>query len=207
MKIYTKTGDTGKTSLYDGRRIAKNSVIFDALGEMDELNARIGVACSLSETNYLYTNLLRTIQCKIQDINAIIATVNKENKKLPIVDEADVSRLETCIDNNDTITPRLTKFILPGVTKLDAQLHVCRTQARKVERMLWYLNDEECVLKDERGRDVDIGSVVIDPVILKYFNRLSDFFFAFARYVCHKDNCEDCFVDTYEIKKQSVSDE
>lgn len=193
MKIYTKTGDKGKTSLYDGRRIAKNSVIFEVLGEMDELNARIGVACSMSETNYLYTNLLRSIQCKIQDVNAIIATVDKEGRTLPIVTEEDVERLEKCIDDYDTFTPKLRKFIIPGVTKLDAQIHLCRTQARKVERMLWELNDEVSILKDEKGNDVDIGSVQIDPVILRYFNRLSDFFFGFARYICYKDGSSDCF--------------
>jgi cob(I)alamin adenosyltransferase len=199
MKIYTKTGDSGKTSLYDGRRVSKNCIIFDTLGELDELNVRIGVACTFSETNYLYTNLLRTIQCKIQDVNAIIATVNKEGKKLPVITEDDVKRLETCIDNYDGITPKLTKFILPGVTKLDAQLQTCRTQTRKVERLLLSLNDINATLVDEKGNEVNLEIVKVDPVILKYFNRLSDFFFSFARYVCHKDNCADCFIDDYKL--------
>jgi cob(I)alamin adenosyltransferase len=197
MKIYTRTGDGGKTSLYDGRRIAKNCVVFDVLGELDELNSRIGVACGYASANYLYLNVLRDVQCKIQDINAIIATIDKRGKKLPVITPDDVSKLEASIDNYDSITPRLTKFIIPGVTELDASIHMCRTQARKAERKMWSLHDELSILTDEKGNPVDLGEVNIDPTILKYVNRLSDFFFSLARYVCHKSGSPDCFVDDF----------
>lgn len=197
MKIYTKTGDSGKTSLYDGRRIDKNSVVFEVIGEVDELNSRIGVACSLCESNYLYSRVFREVQCKLQDINSIIATIDKTGKKLPVITEDDVVTLETRIDNYTSVTPKLKKFILPGVTQLDAVIHTCRTQTRKVERCLWNLHEELSIIQDEKGNNIDMGDVQIESSIFKYINRLSDFFFAFSRYVCFKSLSEDCFADDY----------
>jgi cob(I)alamin adenosyltransferase len=185
MKIYTKTGDGGKTSLYE------------VIGEIDELNSRLGVACSLCENNYLYGRVLREVQCKLQDINSIIATIDKTGKKLPSITEVDVQTLEGRIDNYTSCTPKLKKFILPGVTRFDASLHMCRTQARKVERGLWHLHEESSVIQDEKGNEIDTGIVQVDPVIFRYINRLSDFFFAFSRYACHKTHSEDCFADDF----------
>ena len=197
MKIYTKTGDNGKTSLYDGRRIDKKSVVFDVIGEVDELNSRLGVACSLCENNYLYSRVLREVQCKLQDINSIIATIDKTGKMLSNITDDDVNTLETRIDNYTSVTPKLKKFILPGVTQLDAIIHMCRTQTRKVERYMWQLHDELSIIQDEKGNNIDLGDVRIDPIIFKYINRLSDFFFAFSRYICFKSLNEDCFADDY----------
>jgi len=197
MKIYTRTGDCGKTSLNDGRRIDKSCIIFDVLGELDELNSRIGVACGHSSANYLCIRVLREAQCKIQDINDIISTIDKRGRKLPIVTIDDVSKLEDRIDNYDSISPKLNQFILPGVTELDASIHMCRTQVRKVERKMWSLQDELSIVTDEKGNPVDLGEVSIDPNILKYINRLSDFFFSLARYTCHKSENMDCLTDDF----------
>jgi cob(I)alamin adenosyltransferase len=194
MKTYTRTGDCGKTSFNDGRRIDKNCIIFDVIGELDELNSRIGVACGHSSANYLFIRVLREAQCKIHDI---IATIDKRGQKLPKITIDDVSKLEDRIDNYDSISPKLNKFILPGVTELDASIHMCRTQTRKVERKIWSLHQELSIIIDEKGNPVDLGDVNIDPNILKYINRLSDFFFSLARYTCHKSENMDCFTDDF----------
>ena len=136
MKIYTKTGDKGFTSLYDGNRIKKTNYVFNIIGELDELNSRLGVVCAYDTMNYIYEQI-RLIQKKIQDINSILATFEKHNRKLPEITENDIQFLESKIDEFTNETPALTKFILPGVTVLDSHLHLCRTQTRKIERMLW----------------------------------------------------------------------
>jgi len=197
MKIYTKTGDKGTSSLYDGRRISKHSTLFETIGEIDELTSRIGMACASSQSNYLVSELLRKVQCKLQDINSIVATVDKTGRKLPEINEEDVVFLESKIDEFEKFNDPLTAFILPGVTVLDSQLHSCRTQSRKVERMLWFLQSDDSVVEAERGKKVDIGTVEFNPSLLKYVNRLSDFFFAFARYICKKQGEKDCFVSDH----------
>lgn len=197
MKIYTKTGDKGTSSLYDGNRISKNSVIFQTIGEIDELTSRIGITCALSSSNYLVVELLRKIQCKLQDINSIVATVDVKGRKIPEINEDDVLFIEKKIDEFEKFNDSLKAFILPGVTVVDSHLHFCRTQARKVERMLWSLQNDESVVVAERGKTVDIGTVQFNPNLLKYVNRLSDFFFSFARYICKKEGETDCFVSDH----------
>jgi cob(I)alamin adenosyltransferase len=176
MKIYTKTGDGGQTSLYDGSRALKSSISFQVLGEIDELSARIGLLCShLPETL-----ILRKIQRTLQDFNSHIATIDKKNKKLPDLSEDLVTELEKSIDEMEKTNTKLTKFILPGVTESDAIAHLCRTQARKVERYL-------IELKNQNVTD-------IPTIIFPYMNRVSDFFFVFARWICHTSGKQDCFV-------------
>jgi len=154
-KVYTKTGDKGTTSLYDGSRVEKTAKFFVVLGEIDELSSRIGMLCAqipdrlsgqgcvnkicfnfpplqgFNNEQNNPANILRIIQATLQDLNSIIATVNKENRKIPTIEEKCVQELETYIDHMEEFTPKLTKFILPGVTLADAQSHLCRTQTRK----------------------------------------------------------------------------
>ena len=176
MKIYTKTGDAGNTSLYDGSRAPKFSVVFQVLGEIDELNSRIGLLC----THMPDTDMLRKIQRTLQDFNSHIATIDKTNKKLPDLPESLVLELENMIDEMEKVCPKLTKFILPGVTTPDALSHLCRTQARKAER---YIVDMHFSHKVE-----------IPEIIMKYMNRLSDFFFVFSRWICVKSGNTDYFL-------------
>jgi cob(I)alamin adenosyltransferase len=175
MKIYTKTGDKGETSLYDGSRAPKYSEVFNVLGEVDELNSRVGLLC----TYLLDTTILRKIQRTLQDFNSHIATVDKTNKKLPLLDETLVSELEAFIDEMEKECPKLTKFILPGVTTPDALAHLCRTQTRKAERKILKLSNNGAILPD---------------IIFRYMNRLSDFFFVFSRWVCATSGHIDCFL-------------
>ena len=165
-KVYTKTGDTGTSALYNGTRMGKDSVFFDILGSNDELTSRIGVVYAMMVendnkiSNMSMPTILRNIQSTIQNINSNIA------KAKVTISDKDVETLESHIDAMTAQLPPLTKFILPGEHVLDAHIHLCRTQARKAERDIWTMN----------------GSVGVDPIICRYMNRLSDFFFTLARW-------------------------
>jgi cob(I)alamin adenosyltransferase len=179
MKVYTKTGDNGTTSLYDGTRCNKSSDIFMALGELDELNSRVGVLLAdmdigegtidtdPSFLERIETNL-RQIQSNIQNINSVLASGKKITKNM--ISE-DITNLENEIDWLESYNPRLTKFILPGVTRADSSSHMCRTQARKAERIMWALQHND-------------DTIDVPPLELAYVNRLSDYFFVLARWIC-----------------------
>jgi cob(I)alamin adenosyltransferase len=194
MKIYTRSGDEGNSSLYDGSRISKSEIFFDVLGELDELSSRIGFLSSLLSSNdnlnYIFI-FLRIIQGKIQDINTIIATI-KTKKVLPKITDYDILLIEQQIDNIEKNNEPLTKFILPGVTQLDSQSHLCRTQARKVERYLWKLHNSKDNIIKTNGV-IELKEIVIDSLITSYINRLSDFFFVLARFLCKSEGFKDYF--------------
>ena len=205
MKVYTRTGDVGTSSLYDGKRIAKNTIIFDVLGELDELSCRIGMLCVMvpiagfmeEHNRDGLIKFLRGVQSTIQDINSIIATTDKEGKTLPEIIEQDVLRVEEWIDIMDNYNPKLTKFILPGVRQEDSQAQLCRTQTRRVERYLWELHDTDGKLKvyNKDKEPIDLSPITIPENVTKYMNRLSDFFFVLSRYLCSVHGVEDCFYD------------
>jgi cob(I)alamin adenosyltransferase len=188
MKIYTKTGDGGMTSLYDGTRVQKSHEIFDLLGEIDELSSRIGMLCALNRSNEHSdqrlsntSQLLRTIQHILQNFNSHLATPDESKKsRLPVLSETWVTKLEDAIDSMEKENSKLTKFILPGVRPIDAQAHLCRTQTRTVERMLV-----------EKYNNCDVNLIM-----LHFFNRLSDYFFVLARWFCTINHIPD-IIDTY----------
>lgn len=173
FKIYTKTGDQGQTSLYDGSRVCKNEQIFDVLGYIDELSAHIGmlmyylrVKANVSLREYAWLPFLTQTQQKLLNIGSIIATPNpREGQKLPEITIHDVENIENAIDKMDEELKPLTVFIVQsGVNQSEAQAHICRTVTRRVEReILKYGN--------------------VDENICKFFNRLSDYFFTLARSV------------------------
>jgi cob(I)alamin adenosyltransferase len=191
MKIYTRSGDEGNSSLYDGSRISKSEIFFDVLGELDELSSRIGLLSSLLSSDDTLFEFLRIIQGKIQDINTIIATI-KTKKELPKITDFDILVIEQQIDNLEKNNEPLTKFILPGVTHLDSQSHLCRTQARKVERYLWKLHNSKDNIIKTNGV-IELKDIVIDNTITSYVNRLSDFFFVLARFLCKSQGLTDYF--------------
>ena len=173
-KLYTKTGDFGMTYLYDGSRRKKNSIFFDVLGDIDELSSHIGMLCailydcSVVKNSWCTINekltILRDIQVKLLDIGSNIAVVDCSKKeKVPKLTENDVKQLELWIDLYDIVP--LKEFLITGVNKTDSQCHICRSTSRRAERSMWKLTDE----------------VEVDENILKYMNRLSDFFFSFSR--------------------------
>lgn len=167
MKIYTKTGDSGDTSLFAGGRVRKSNIRVDAYGTIDELNSTIGVARAhgLPERADAW---LHTIQNELFVIGSDLATPMDANPAwLTRLDDAPIGTLENAIDQMDTELPELRQFILPGGTLGAASLHVSRTVCRRAERIAVELAGEEA----------------INPNVIAYLNRLSDFLFTLARWV------------------------
>lgn len=178
-KLYTKTGDKGKTSLFDMRRIQKDEIFFTVLGDTDELSSHIGVLCvKLTDTKLnRYYKVLRHIQAKLIDIGSIVATLKKSR---PIINDDDIKFIENEIDYCESQNSKLTAFILPGINDKDAQAHVCRSVTRKLERHMWKLHFSSKEVS-ERNSFPESVIVQIPSNVLKYVNRLSDYFFALAR--------------------------
>ncbi len=164
VKIYTKKGDKGETSLYSGERVLKTNPIIEAVGTLDELQSHIGVLRTISNNPHWVLNELEEIQRTLIDISSNLATMPGDRKdKLKI--EANLTiQLEERIDRITQDLEPLTKFILQGTDSANAQAHVCRSVSRKAER---------------RVLEINIG---VDPNILSYLNRLSDYFFTLARW-------------------------
>ena len=168
MKIYTKTGDSGETSLFDNTRVSKADSRVDAYGEVDELNACLGAARAAGIGSDLAASLesiqkdLFALGARLADPSARIAS---RVTKAAITEDA-VGRLEQLIDQLEAETPPLRSFILPGGSLGGALLHLARTVCRRAER-----------------RVVALGSNVVDRVLIVYLNRLSDLLFVMARAV------------------------
>ena len=170
MKIYTRTGDTGETSLFDGTRARKDDPRVDAYGEVDELNAWLGLVRASSPGAPVDAELA-AIQ---RDLFALGAQLADPADKLAarvtkaIVSDAEVARLEQTIDRLDAALPPLRRFVLAGGTPAGAALHVARTVCRRAERRIVALDPP------------------VDPVLVRYINRLSDLLFVLARAVNHR---------------------
>ena len=177
MKIYTKTGDKGQTSLFGGERVPKNSQRLKAYGTIDELNSFIGFA--ITEVNSEEVkSVLKDLQPKLFVIGSDLATPQTEkNKKLKITRTPDdfVSEVEKLIDKFESQLEVLKKFILPGGSKGAALLHICRTIARRAEREIVALKNTD-----------EIG----DNIII-FMNRLSDLFFVLSRFENKYSNIPD----------------
>ncbi len=172
-KLYTKTGDRGQTHLVGGDTIAKSSIKVDAYGDIDELNANIGVVRTLAQSNQTLNELLSTIQNELFDIGSIVATkANTTWSGMRTITPKQIAFLEQQIDKTLEGIPELKSFVLPGGTLINAELHRCRTVCRRAERKLWALKEIESV----------------DENILIYINRLSDLLFALSRKESHSTN-------------------
>jgi cob(I)alamin adenosyltransferase len=172
MKIYTKTGDKGTTSLIYGQRVAKNDLRVEAYGTCDETNSMIGLALShLTKENFHGKEIIEKVYHKIQTnlfhVGAELATPTGKEVKWSLT-PADIEEMEKQIDEWDAALPALTNFILPGGHPAGAAFHVARTIARRAER---------CAVGI--GEDVNL-------LVLAYLNRLSDLLFVTARYVNHQ---------------------
>lgn len=176
-KIYTKTGDAGETALGDGSRVAKHALRVTAYGTVDELNATLGMARLVAEG--AVADQLSAIQNDLFDLGADLCTPNMEKddtREYPAlrVVAAQVTRLEQEIDAMNARLEPLRSFILPGGAPLAAHLHVCRTVARRAERMVVELATTESV----------------NPEAVRYLNRLSDWFFVAGR-IANNDGKDD----------------
>ena len=170
MKIYTKTGDGGETGLFGGGRIPKDSLRVAAYGEVDELNAALGLARALEPQEFVDA-LVQRIQRDLFTIGAELATPDpdKLHKALSrtgaAIGESDIAALEDAIDGHQSRLEPLKNFILPGGAPKAAALHLARTVCRRAERAVVALSRHE----------------QISPAILRYLNRLSDLLFVLAR--------------------------
>jgi cob(I)alamin adenosyltransferase len=168
VKIYTKTGDTGETSLFAGGRVSKDVARVEAYGTVDELNACLGMVCvQLSDDDVLAC--LRRLQTELFDLGADLATplTATSRKEIPRAREEQTLRLEEWIDQYSEGLPALTQFILPSGSLPGATLHFARTVCRRAERQVVTLSREE----------------EINLEIIRYLNRLSDLLFVLARVV------------------------
>ncbi len=165
MKIYTKTGDEGTTSLFGGTRVAKDAKRIEAYGSIDELNSQVGVVRSLKPAGEI-DEILDEIQRDLMVLGADLATPEaKQRKKIGVIEARHIERLERTIDRLDAKLEPLKKFVLPGGTPVGAALHLARTICRRAERAIVNL-----LRKDEIGTT---------PFV--YLNRLSDLLFVMAR--------------------------
>ena len=170
MKIYTRTGDAGETSLFGGTRVSKHDPRIDAYGTVDELNAFIGAARATSPASAIDAQLA-VVQSDLFDVGAQLASPG--SSRFPGVEAARITALENAIDEMERELAPLTSFILPGGSMAAAQLHVARTVCRRAERLVVALNDASTA------------------TTITYLNRLSDYLFVAARFANHREGVDD----------------
>jgi len=165
MKIYTKTGDIGETSLLGGKRVSKSALRIDVYGTIDEVNSYIGLVRDV-QTDERQKEVLKEVQDRLFTIGATLASdPESDSKKVPDLHEVDIELLEKAIDVMETELPPLTHFVLPGGHVHVSYCHLARTICRKAERLAVSL-----------GHQTEIS-----PLIIKYLNRLSDYLFVLGR--------------------------
>lgn len=177
FRIYTKTGDKGKTSLIGGTKVSKGHLRIETYGTVDELNSWIGLMND-HMTDPGVREMLRESQDRLFTIGASLATdPDKESKmKRPDLHEEDVKKLEDAMDKMDESLPEMKHFILPGGHVAVSHCHIARCVCRRAERL--------CVALQDEGQPVE-------PLVLQYLNRLSDYLFVLARYVGHQLQVEE----------------
>ena len=175
MKIYTKKGDKGYTSLMDGQIVKKHNLFVNAYGTIDELNAFLGLLKDYLEDDKI-KEVLNNIQLKLFSIGSVLASGgNKKISRKVKIEKEDILEIELQIDKLNKNLPELKNFIIPGGHKTSSFCHVCRVICRRAERGISELNQNSS----------------IDSNILAYMNRLSDFFFVLSRFIKHSDKVED----------------
>jgi cob(I)alamin adenosyltransferase len=175
MKIYTRTGDKGKTTLVSGKPVPKTHVRIEAYGTVDELIAHIGMLRDMTEDDVLRAFLL-DVQDRLMTCAAILASDCEDCQvRIPEIREADILNLESAIDLMEASLPMLKSFVLPGGHVISSQCHIARTVCRRAERQIIRLSSE----------------LFVPDTVIKYINRLSDYLFVLARKVLRDLQKED----------------
>ena len=175
MKIYTKTGDKGQTSLIGGTRVPKHHLRIETYGTVDELNSNIGLIRDSFKHEHTQ-NILKEIQDRLFTIGASLASDPEKSKmKIPDLADADIELLEKEIDSMNIVLPELKSFILPGGNVIASYTHIARCVCRRTERLTVHLAENEWV----------------DNRVIVYLNRLSDYLFVLARFVTYTLNAEE----------------
>jgi cob(I)alamin adenosyltransferase len=176
-KVYTKTGDKGKTSLVGGQRLPKHAPRIEAYGTLDELMAHlgslrvsVGEAFPVGKDREWFDDVLLRVQHELFNLGSILATLPEDvHPKQPTIRQADIAALERDIDQVNDELPALRSFVLPGGNRANSDCHVCRTVCRRAERIVTALAENE---------EVPNEGIV-------YLNRLSDAFFVWSRWISH----------------------
>lgn len=177
IKIYTKTGDKGSTALIGGTKVSKSHIRIESYGTVDELNSWIGVISDHVQ-DFATRQQLREIQDRLFTIGSSLACDPEKEPKLKIPDlhAADVTQLEKEIDRMNEVLPEMRSFILPGGAAAVSFAHVGRCVCRRAERL--------CVA-------LQAADMEIEPLVLQYLNRLSDYLFVLSRFIGHLQNAEE----------------
>jgi cob(I)alamin adenosyltransferase len=178
MKIYTKTGDKGETSLLGGQRVRKDNIRLEAYGTIDELNSFIGMLRNFVPDDY-DKNLICFIQNRLFDVGAFLAA-EEENAEYPLpqlrsIKDEDIKMLEQAIDRFDSSLPKLTNFVIPAGSEIISWCNICRTVCRRAERRIISIED-----KDKK----------YDGIII-FINRLSDLLFVMGRKYAYDNNVDE----------------
>lgn len=174
MKIYTKKGDKGETSLIGGDRVKKYHVRIEAYGTIDELNSYLGILRSFTDDS-LNGPVLPEVQDRLFTIGSLLASAPGSKMIVPDLHESDTTLLEHSIDKMNEELPELKSFILPAGSIEVAHCHVARCICRRAERLIVHLGEEQ----------------EVEPGIIKYVNRLSDYLFVLGRYTAKKQKVEE----------------
>ena len=171
FKIYTKTGDLGKTSLIGGTKVSKSHLRIESYGTVDELNSYIGLVIDLLSDVHS-KGILKEIQDRLFTIGSSLACDPEKEPlmKIPDLKESDLLLLENEIDKMNETLPEMKSFILPGGHIAVSTIHIARCICRRAERICVHLQEE---------------SLFVDPLVIKYLNRLSDYLFVLSRYTGH----------------------
>jgi cob(I)alamin adenosyltransferase len=178
-RVYTRAGDAGETSLAGGQRVPKDSRRIEAYGTVDELNALVGLARETAAgepTVESLVGILLRVQHELFNLGSILATLPDDvHPRQARITEADIVRLEAEMDRANEGLPALRSFVLPGGSRLNAELHVCRTVCRRAERLVTALARAEAIPAEA----------------VKYLNRLSDAFFVWSRWSSHQSGARE----------------
>ncbi|MEE9371974.1 MAG: cob(I)yrinic acid a,c-diamide adenosyltransferase [Saprospiraceae bacterium] len=175
MKIYTKTGDKGKTSLFGGSRVSKAHIRIDAYGNVDELNSYIGLLRDLVSDKMLVFELMDIQRVLFSIGSHLAADPSKSNLWLPNIDISEIEKLEKSVDRMEEILPTLAHFILPGGHPSVSHCHIARCVCRRAERRVVQLSEI-----DETN-----------DILIQYLNRLSDYIFVLSRYIAYQEGAEE----------------
>ncbi len=183
-RVYTRRGDKGETGLVGGQRVPKDSLRLEAYGTVDELNAFVGAARASAEASIAnggaalrsLAEILLRVQHELFNLGSILATLPADvHPKQARITDAEIRRLEAEMDRMNEPLPPLRSFVLPGATRLNADLHICRTVCRRAERIAVALARQEEIPEEA----------------VRYLNRLSDAFFVWSRWASHASGVEE----------------
>jgi cob(I)alamin adenosyltransferase len=196
-RVYTRAGDTGLTSLAGGQRLPKNDPRIEAYGTVDELNSFIGLARESARELPELAEILRRVQHELFNLGSLLATLPEDlHPKQARITPADSEQLEREIDRMNEELPPLRSFVLPGGSRLNAELHICRTICRRAERACITAQGSDPTKADRTQAEG-----------IRYLNRLSDALFVWSRWASHRLGAPETLWEPNQAASKSVTEE